>query len=68
MGTLKPETIEKICEVLNFDDNERKDRMLHLIENGYDVGLDARIAEYRAAFNALENFEDWAEEAGHETD
>lgn len=68
MKTLKPETIAKIREVLNFDVNERKDRMLHLIENGYDVGLNERISEYRAAFNALEDFEDWAEEADHETD
>ena len=59
---LKPETIGKILDLLRFDVDDRKDRMLRMIENGYDNGLTDRIAEYRAAYKALDNFEEWADE------
>ena len=59
---MKAETIEKIHGLLKLDVDDRKDRMLKMIECGYNNGLDVRIAEYRAAFNALEDFEDWKDE------
>ena len=58
MDKLKPETIDKIREVLKFDVDDRKDRMLRMIEDGYDSGLDARIEEYRKAYNAYCDFVD----------
>ena len=58
MAELKPETIDKIRELLNLDVDNRKDRMLRMIEDGYDNGLDARIEEYRKAYNAYCDFED----------
>ena len=62
MAKLKPETIGKIRDVLRFDVDDRKARMMKMIEQGYDGGLSERIAEYRAAFSALEDFEEWADE------
>lgn len=59
---MKTETIAIIRDRLRFDVEDRKDRLLKMIEGGWDNGLDARIAEYRAAFNALEDFNDWADE------
>ena len=64
MAELKPETIAKIRDLLRFDVDDRKDRLMRMIESGYNNGLDARIAEYRVAYNALDNFEDWADEQG----
>ena len=58
MAELKPETIDKIREHMNLDVDNRKDRMLRMIEDGYDNGLDARIEEYRKAYNAYCDFED----------
>lgn len=62
MTELKPETIAKIRDLLKFDVDDRKDRMLKMIECGYDNGLDIRIAEYRTAYQAYCNFDDWADE------
>ena len=59
---MKPETIAIIRDRLRMDVEDRKDRLLKMIEGGWDNGLDARIAEYRAAFNALDDFNDWADE------
>lgn len=56
---MKPETIEIIRELLKSELMTKKDRMLNYIENGYDVELPKRIAEYRDMFNALEDFEQW---------
>lgn len=62
MTELKPETITKIRDLLRFDVDDRKDRLMRMIESGYDNGLSERIAEYRIAYNARDNFEDWADE------
>lgn len=58
MDKLKPETIAKIRELLRADVDNRKDRMIRMIEDGYDNGLDVRIEEYRTAYNAFCDFED----------
>ena len=58
MDKLKPETIDKIRELLRADVDNRKDRMLSIIESGYDNGLDVRIEEYRTAYKAFCDFED----------
>ena len=62
MAELKPETIAKILDLLRFDVGDRKDRLMRIIESGFDNGLNERIAEYRVAYKALDNFEDWADE------
>ena len=58
MDKLKNETIAKIRELLRADVDNRKDRMIRMIEDGYDNGLDVRIEEYRTAYNAFCDFED----------
>ena len=62
MSELKRETIAKIYDLLKQDVEDRKDRMIRMIESGFDNGLSERIAEYRVAYKALDNFEDWADE------
>lgn len=62
---MKAETIAKIRELIKFDVEERRDRLLKMIEGGYSGGLDSRIAEYREAFNALEDFENYVERQGN---
>ena len=56
---LKPETVDKIKELLQFDVDERRSRLLNMIEQGYAGGLDARIKEYQEAYNANEDFAGW---------
>ena len=58
---MKAETIAKIRELMKFDVEERRERLLKMIEDGYNGGLDSRIAEYREAFNALEDFENFVD-------
>lgn len=64
MAELRPETIAKILDLLRFDVDDRKDRLMRMIESGFDDGLKERIEEYRVAYKALDNFEDWADEQG----
>lgn len=58
---MKPETIAKIRSLMEFDVEDRKDRLMKMIEGGFDNGLDMRIAEYRAAFNAFQDFTEWVD-------
>lgn len=59
---MKPETIDKIRILLRNEVEETKNIMIRTIESGYDNGLDVRIAEYRAAYNAFEDFKDWVDD------
>lgn len=59
---MKPETIDKISILLQREVSETQDIMMRVIKGGSDNGLDVRIAEYRAAYNALEDFRDWLDE------
>lgn len=61
---LKPETINKIRVLLKEDAERKRDLMLRMIESGSDIGLKERIAEYREAHKAFDNFDDWADEHG----
>lgn len=58
---MKPETIEKIRKLLTSDNEYAKQRLLECVERGFG-GLEERVREYKAAHDALEDFEDWAEE------
>lgn len=59
---MKPETIAKIRDLLETDVDNLKCRLLAMIESGSDVSLDWIIAEYRKAYNAHNDFDDWADE------
>jgi hypothetical protein len=57
---MKPDTIAKIREFLKNEVEATKNRLLTTIECNYGTaGVEARVAEYRAAFRALEDFENW---------
>ena len=59
---MKPETINKIRVLLKEDVESKKDLLMRMIESGSDNGLKERIAEYREAHKAFDNFDDWAYE------
>ena len=61
MITMKKETVEIIRGLMKRDVEDRKDRVWHLIVNGFDQGLSERIAELRAALKAQDDFDDWAD-------
>ena len=65
---MKAETIAKIRELMKFDVEDRRDRLLKMIEGGYNGGLELRIAEYREAFNALGDFEDFVDKWEEQND
>lgn len=59
---MTPKTINKISTLLRMDADDRRDRLLNMIEGGFKVGLDERIEEYKAAFDALNEFNEWVDE------
>ena len=59
---LKLETIKKIRVLLKEDVESKKSWLMSMIENGSDNGLKERIAEYREAYNAFDDFDNWADE------
>lgn len=60
---MKPETIQKILVLLKEDVDIKKDNMMRIIEgSNSNVGLEERIREYRTAYNAKVDFEDWMDE------
>lgn len=58
---MKPETIKRIRSLLKMDVDDRKDRLMRIIESGSDIGLTAQIVEYRNSYNALDDFDDWVD-------
>lgn len=60
---MKPETIQKILVLLKEDKDFKKDNLMRTIEgSNSNTGIDERILEYRMAYNALDDFEDWMDE------
>ena len=42
--------------------NEKRDEILHCIENGFDKYLDERAKEYQSVYLARGDFENWLDE------
>lgn len=61
---MKKETVKIICDLMQRDVEDRRDRIMEMIDNGFDTGLNERIAEYRASLAALEDFENWKDVLG----
>lgn len=59
---MKPETMDKISELLNNEKEKAKADLLYAIEHGYKNEFDKRIAAYREAHEAYMDFEEWREE------
>lgn len=55
---MKPETIKKIKALLEADLQVKKNGMMYAIVHE-DNTMEAKIAEFRAAYKAAEDFEDW---------
>lgn len=67
---MKPETIEIIRKKLRDDVEAAKNTLLRCIElsssDGITPGVETKIKEYRAAYRALEDFEEWDDEQENE--
>lgn len=65
---MKPETIQKILVLLKEDKDIKKANLMRAIEGtNSNSGIDERILEYRMAYNALDDFEDWMDEQEYES-
>lgn len=65
---MKPETIQKILVLLKEDKDIKKANLMRTIEGtNSNAGIDERILEYRMAYNALDDFEDWMYEQEDES-
>jgi hypothetical protein len=65
---MKPETIQKILVLLKEDKDIKKANLMRTIEGtNSNTGIDERILEYRMAYNALDDFEDWMYEQEDES-
>lgn len=57
---MKPETMQRILDLLKQDMYAKKENLMLTIENQTgNLYIDERIQEYRAARNAYNDFEDW---------
>ena len=63
---MKKDTFEFIKKLLNQEVDMRKDRMMDCINNGFDAYLKDRIGNYREAFNARDDFCEWADDQDFE--
>lgn len=59
---MKPETMDKISELLKQEMVKAREDLLYAIENDYKNDFEKRIAAYRDAYRASVDFEDWREE------
>ena len=65
---MKPETIQKILVLLKEDKDIKKADLMRTIEGtNSNTGIDERILEYRMAYNALVDFDDWMYEQEDES-
>ena len=66
---MKPETIQKILVLLKEDNDIKKANLMRAIEgSNSNTGIVERILEYRMAYNALDDFEDWIARQDKEID
>lgn len=62
---MKPETMDKISELLKKEMDESRESLLIAIERDYKDHFDKKIAAYRDAYKAYMEFEEWrAEQEG----
>ena len=59
---MKPETMDKISELLKQEMLKAREDLLYAIEHDYKNDFEKRIAEYRDAYRASVDFEEWREE------
>lgn len=59
---MKPETMDKISELLKREMEHAREDLLYAIEHDYKNDLENRIAAYRAAYKAYMDFWEWREE------
>ena len=59
---MKPETMDKISELLKQEMVNAREDLLYAIEHDYKNDLEKRIAAYRDAYRASVDFEEWREE------
>lgn len=59
---MKPETMDKISELLKKEMEEAKLSLLVTIERDYKNDFEKKIAAYRDAYRAYMDFEEWREE------
>lgn len=62
---MKPETIQRIRKLLKEEADNKRAVMMRYIE-GWHNGLDEVINEYRGAYSALNDFDDWMDEQSEE--
>lgn len=58
---MKPETIKIIKALLEADLQVKENDMMYAIVHEYKT-MEAKIAEFRAAYKAAEDFDDWKNE------
>ena len=70
---MKPETIQKILVLLKEDMGQKRGTLLRMVEAvdcstnvNFNSCVDERIKEYRAAYNAYNDFYNWMEEQEQE--
>lgn len=59
---MKPETMDKISELLKREMEQAREDLLYAIEHDYKNDIEKRIATYRDAHRAYVDFEEWREE------
>ena len=59
---MKPETMNKISELLKRVMEEAETDLLYAIQRDYKNEFEKRIAAYRDAYKAFMDFEEWREE------
>lgn len=59
---MKPETMDKISELLKRTMEEAETDLLYAIQRDYKNEFEKRIVAYRDAYNAFMDFEEWREE------
>lgn len=59
---MKPETMDKISELLKQEMTRAREDLLYVIECDLKSNFDKKIAEYQDAYKAYMDFEEWREE------
>jgi hypothetical protein len=59
---MKPETMDKISELLKQEMMRAREDLLYAIEHDFKSNFDKKIAEYQDAYKAYMDFWEWREE------
>lgn len=63
---MKPETIEYIKNLLELDASWKQDHVLRAIRYDDDVCIQEKIKEYKKAYSAFDDFDDWCDKQERE--